>query len=896
MIEAAYRESDKLIDLGLLPNTDFARVVHDYALRGAEGALGASDASTTSGASSNDAVEAALQTFEVEPEDLVAFRAVSPFHWRAAAAVASASKRYAAGGADARSDAAAEILWNAVMANVAVTGEFFWRSQPLAALKELQAHSDRARQLANFNYCFWNPTIEAFVDCLMRPDMTALERLIISYGEACCYAVRQDEERFEHAAEKFTELLANATEDFAKPAAVPSLAAPVLNLIQLLRQFSKAASQTTERLQRYLSSVRQAHESPYTRLHAELLQAEDKLIWDYWSGTIYRKIDWTLQALNTLSYAILAGVSTHWYGYLQYVLAQRSSYSGIYDVAREMIRDLERQHSPYAQGANGYYLAELEDFDQSAHVYEAFLRIVEQEQSSAHRGEREQPPVVRKSDMAFCYYYAAQSLFHIRADEEDVRSMHGALVHVEHPRVLVDVDNATLCAEMIEKFFVWSQYLSFSARNVLNEICLAMQAELNDDLATAVTYYERYLAVLSGDDYISRIKTLSRMAQIYAEDLKNFDKADEHLQSLKKLLPKIQKNSALPFQSLNDETAQPADSQANGSAGQSSQNTQETTVQLWLTNYSLKATQKVLSALDTVTSQLASAYQLVEEQNNELTNMNQRLVDLNQEKNEFMGIAAHDLKSPLSGIILAVDMLDKYLNRMTFDQRTKKLQDVRHTAQRMSAIITNLLDINAIETGKFNFSLSSFNFADAVFKVVDDYRERASVKNIVLHYEAEDEYAEAFADPNATMEILDNLVSNAVKYSPPDKQVFVRVRVGAISAPAFAAAPAIPAIPAIPMVRCEIEDQGPGLSEEDKSKLFGKFVRLSAKPTGGEHSTGLGLSIVKKLAETMGGTVWCESERDQGKLGATFVVALPQQARQSIAVPVSADGASVEET
>ena len=72
--------------------------------------------------------------------------------------------------------------------------------------------------------------------------------------------------------------------------------------------------------------------------------------------------------------------------------------------------------------------------------------------------------------------------------------------------------------------------------------------------------------------------------------------------------------------------------------------------------------------------------------------------------------------------------------------------------------------------------------------------------------------------------------------------------------------------------RCEVQDEGPGLSTEDRKKLFCKFARLSAKPTGGEHSTGLGLSIVKKMVEAMNGKVWCESE--PGK-GATFIVELP---------------------
>lgn len=114
--------------------------------------------------------------------------------------------------------------------------------------------------------------------------------------------------------------------------------------------------------------------------------------------------------------------------------------------------------------------------------------------------------------------------------------------------------------------------------------------------------------------------------------------------------------------------------------------------------------------------------------------------------------------------------------------------------------------------------------------------------------------ATANADPNVLTQVLENLVSNAVKYSPPDRSIFVRLK----------------QLPGT--VRFEVQDEGPGLSAEDQQKLFGKFARLTAKPTGDETSTGLGLSIVKRMVEAMNGEVWCESEAGQG---ATFIVELP---------------------
>jgi len=173
----------------------------------------------------------------------------------------------------------------------------------------------------------------------------------------------------------------------------------------------------------------------------------------------------------------------------------------------------------------------------------------------------------------------------------------------------------------------------------------------------------------------------------------------------------------------------------------------------------------------------------------------------------------------------------------------------------MFELITNLLDINAIERGAIKVYLCDFDFAMIVNALCENYYQRAHAKDIKLNFEVEEGLRYVFADQNATIQVLDNLISNAVKYSPHNKNVWVRCTMNGVK-----------------KVRCEVKDEGPGLTEEDKAKLFGKFARLSAQPTGGEHSTGLGLSIVKKMAEAMGGTVWCESEYGYG---ASFFVELP---------------------
>ena len=244
----------------------------------------------------------------------------------------------------------------------------------------------------------------------------------------------------------------------------------------------------------------------------------------------------------------------------------------------------------------------------------------------------------------------------------------------------------------------------------------------------------------------------------------------------------------------------------------------------------------------------------VEAQKSEMEMLNESLRELNNEKNEFLGIVAHDLKNPLSNISMLAKVLHEEANTLAPVEVKEFSGDIQTTSKRMFDLITNLLDVNAIENKAVRLTPIPFDLMEVAQYVASDYRGRAEAKQISMHVEIPPDNTMVFADKSSTLQILDNLVSNAIKYSPPEKRIFIRVSKHDNA------------------VLFEIQDEGQGLTESDKQKLFVKFARLSAQPTGGEHSTGLGLSIAKKLAEAMNGDIWCESEAGKG---AKFVVKLP---------------------
>lgn len=242
----------------------------------------------------------------------------------------------------------------------------------------------------------------------------------------------------------------------------------------------------------------------------------------------------------------------------------------------------------------------------------------------------------------------------------------------------------------------------------------------------------------------------------------------------------------------------------------------------------------------------------IESRKSELEKRNQILIDLNEEKNHLIKVLAHDLRTPISqidGLAHLIKLEQQGLSPNQLDL----LDKIKDAASRLNIMISKILDIDAIESNRINLKPEAINVADHLKRVVSGFEKEASKKRISLTYGIHDDEAVVRTDALYLTQILENLMSNAIKFSPLGKTVSVSLE----SENGY--------------IQFCVRDQGPGFTKADKEKLFKKFQKLSARPTGNEQSTGLGLSIVKKYTDLMGGEVWCESE--SGK-GAAFYVRL----------------------
>ncbi len=240
-------------------------------------------------------------------------------------------------------------------------------------------------------------------------------------------------------------------------------------------------------------------------------------------------------------------------------------------------------------------------------------------------------------------------------------------------------------------------------------------------------------------------------------------------------------------------------------------------------------------------------------QKEEIERTNAELVRVNELKSTFLGIATHDLRGPIGNIRMIADLLQDSEISLSGEERRALLDDIRKQSTHMLSLLNDLLDVTRIESGKLELRFETFPLEPFLTQIVQRHAMMATPKGTRMALQPVGK-AYAKGDPVRLRQVIDNIISNAIKYSPPGSTVNVGVeRAGS-------------------MWRFFVTDEGPGITAADRPKLFKDFAKLSAKPTGGEKSVGLGLAIARRIVEAHGGTIGVDSEAGQG---ATFWFTLP---------------------
>lgn len=240
---------------------------------------------------------------------------------------------------------------------------------------------------------------------------------------------------------------------------------------------------------------------------------------------------------------------------------------------------------------------------------------------------------------------------------------------------------------------------------------------------------------------------------------------------------------------------------------------------------------------------------------NEVQDRTKELIRLNEIKNEYLGIVAHDLRNPISLVIGYADLVRQDLKEGEIERATQDIEQINKVSRHMNHFVSELLDITAIESGKVRLEETRFDIADAIAEASYLHRRNADQKGIKLEIPASPSGTQIVGDRAKIMSVVDNLVSNAVKYTHSGGLVQLSVERNDST------------------IAVHVKDTGQGLSDDDLKDVFKSFKRLSAQPTGGEISTGLGLAIVKKIVEIHGGQVGVKSKLGEGS---TFSFYLPR--------------------
>lgn len=251
----------------------------------------------------------------------------------------------------------------------------------------------------------------------------------------------------------------------------------------------------------------------------------------------------------------------------------------------------------------------------------------------------------------------------------------------------------------------------------------------------------------------------------------------------------------------------------------------------------------------------------LEEKNIQLKDLHKKLKNNNiqlkksiDEKNQLLGIAAHDLRSPLALVSSYFSLVTDSIKKDTINAQDKIFSTINNTLDFMLNMVTDVLDYTKVESSSLDLKYEEFDFTAFMDNSIELNNILSNHKNIQINGKYSDEILMIKADRNKLKQVMDNLLSNATKYSEPNSKVDVFIS------------------KLEDVIQVKVVDEGPGIPEEELSRLFKPFSTTSVKPTAGEKSTGLGLVSVKKIIETHGGEIWVESEYG---IGSQFYFTVP---------------------
>lgn len=233
---------------------------------------------------------------------------------------------------------------------------------------------------------------------------------------------------------------------------------------------------------------------------------------------------------------------------------------------------------------------------------------------------------------------------------------------------------------------------------------------------------------------------------------------------------------------------------------------------------------------------------------------NNELQKLNEEKNYFLGMASHDLRNPLGNILTLSSLIEAEIGSQFPDEHRNYLEVIISTSRNMLELLNNLLDVSKIESGTIPLHLEKISIHNLFQEAISSNKQTADKKNIHLSYSLSEDAVDVVADHLQIMQVLNNLVSNSIKYSYPNTSIEITAERGPEE------------------IIIQVTDQGQGIPEKEHKLLFTPFTKTSVRSTAGEKSTGLGLNIVQKLIHAHGGKIWMKSE--VGK-GSTFTFTIP---------------------